>query len=287
MISEEEPLGARLSAIDSLDDPRVADYRHVREADLVGRRGAFIAEGEVVVAVLARQRRFAIRSVLLGHNRLDKLRPLLLEMDEGVPIYVTDGGLMDQLVGFKIHRGVLAIGERASLTGPVDLLAELRNDRSLVVALEALTNHDNVGGIFRNANAFGADAVLLDGRCCDPLYRKAIRVSAGCALRVPFARFDSTQALVAGLQQVGYTVLALSPRPNAVPLSAFGRQRPVPPRTALLLGTEGPGLSASALDLADQVVRIDIEAGVDSLNVATTSGIALHWLRAARQGSHA
>ncbi|MBW2527832.1 MAG: RNA methyltransferase [Deltaproteobacteria bacterium] len=276
-----DPLSERLCSITSLDDPRVAHYRHVREADLVGRRGVFIAEGEVVLAALAEQRRYAAKSVLIGENRVDKLRPVLAKMAPSVPIYVTTGALMDQLAGFKIHRGVLAVGERIGPVDPDSLLDGLPAGPSTVVALEALTNHDNVGGIFRNANAFGAAAVLLDRRCCDPLYRKAIRVSAGCALRVPFARFDSTEALVGGLQQRGYAVLALSPSRDGIELSEFGHHRPAPERLALLLGTEGPGLSKTDLGLADQVVRVDIEAGVDSLNVATTAGIALHWFRMA------
>lgn len=177
---------------------------------------------------------------------------------------------------------MLAVGVRAVQTEPGPLLAGLP-EPSLVVALEGLTNHDNVGGIFRNANAFGAGAVVLDRRCCDPLYRKAIRVSAGCVLRVPYGRCETSSAMIQGLQRAGYTVLALSPRADAAELSDFGPRYPVPARAALLLGTEGPGLSAEALASADQVVRIDIEQAVDSLNVATTSGIALYAIRMAQR----
>lgn len=286
MAATVDPLAARIIRIDSLDDPRVADYRHVREADLVGRRGVFIAEGEVVLGVLAAQRDYAVRSVLIGANRLDKLRPVLQATVGSAPIYVTDGALMDELVGFKIHRGVLAVGERTDPPDPERLLASLGSAATVVVALEALTNHDNVGGIFRNARAFGVGAVVLDRRCCDPLYRKAIRVSSGAVLRVPFGRFESTEQMIAGLRRAGFAVWALSPRRDAEELSVLLDDQPDAGRVALLLGTEGPGLSAAALRGADRVVRLDIEPAVDSLNVATTSGIALYELRKALGRSH-
>lgn len=283
MAGSPDDLGSRLVPVTELSDPRLADYRDVREADLVQRRGSFIAESEVVLRALVAQRRFAVRSVLLSHNRVDKLRPLLVQLPVEVPVFVLEPALMNELVGFKIHRGVLAVGAREAEPDPRQLLGALFGAPRLVVGLEGLTNHDNVGGVFRNAAAFGADAVLLDDRCCDPLYRKAIRVSVGSVLRMPYARCRSAVELLELLHQAGLCRIALSPRAGAIDISEFGARRPVPERAALLLGTEGPGLSDRTLERADLVVRIPIESEVDSLNVATSSGIALHAFRRARR----
>jgi tRNA G18 (ribose-2'-O)-methylase SpoU len=178
---------------------------------------------------------------------------------------------MDAIVGFPIHRGVLAVARRAPLPPVRDLLAGLP-EGALVVGLVGLANHDNVGGIFRNAAAFGAGAVLLDRETCDPLYRKAIRVSVGGALVVPFTRVESAEAMVEALRAAGFEVISLSPRGR----EALSQVRPSR-RTALLLGAEGPGLPADVL-ARTRSVSIPMSGGFDSLNVATTSGIALHHL---------
>jgi len=256
--------------IASIDDPRVADYREVRERDLVGRAGRFIAEGEVVVRVLARSP-FAgrVRSLFVARPR----RALAEEVaPPGVPIYVADEALLSAVVGFSIHRGVLACGEIGPALAPEALIARARR----LVVLEAITNHDNVGGIFRNAAAFGVDGVLIDPATCDPLYRKAIRVSVGGALLVPFARVPSVAALLPALHAAGVQTIALTPAADAVPIDR------VPPadRRALLLGTEGRGLDGATLAAATVRATIPMAAGFDSLNVATTSGIALYALQA-------
>ena len=260
----------QLCPIDDLDDPRLADYRTVREADLLGRRGAFLAEGEVVLRVLLSRGRYPVRSLFLTDNRVTSLAPLLASLPDDVPVYVTSQGLMNEVVGFNIHRGILAAGERGAPLDPEALVAGLGPGPRRVVVLEGVVNHDNVGGIFRNCAAFGVDAVLLDPVSCDPLYRKAIRVSVGASVAVPFARVEGPA--IGLLRRHGYTVLALTPAADAPALGGLGA---LPERVALLLGAEGPGLSEASLEGADRRARIPMAPGFDSLNVATTSGIAL------------
>lgn len=259
-------------AIGDAEDPRIADYRFVRERDLVGREGRFVIEGEVVLAVAARQSRFALASVLIAADRVPRLGDLIDAVPADVPVMSAAPKVMDAIVGFPIHRGILAIGRARPPEDVAALLAGLP-PRALVVALAGLANHDNVGGIFRNAAAFGADLVLLDDESCDPLYRKAIRVSAGGVLRVPWVRVGGTGDMLDRLAAAGFTTLALSPA---------GHERlcdlPPLPRAALLLGAEGPGLPQAVLARC-RTVTIPMSGGFDSLNVATTSGIALHHLR--------
>jgi tRNA G18 (ribose-2'-O)-methylase SpoU len=254
--------------IDDPADPRLCDYRDVRERDLVGRRGGFIAEGLVVLEKLAAAGRHPVRSVLVAEARAQAMAPLLDRLPAQVEVYVASQAAMDAVVGFHIHRGVLAAGVRSE--PELDTLLAGLPEQALVVGLIGIANHDNMGGLFRNAAAFGADAVLLDDGCCDPLYRKAIRVSVGAALTTPFAHAGSADALVARLAAAGFSVAALSPG-GAVALSDF---MPAP-RTAVLFGAEGPGLPAAVLAQA-QTVRIEMAGGFDSLNVATSSGVVLH-----------
>lgn len=260
------------------DDPRIEPYRAVRERDLAGREHLLIAEGEVVVRILLRQSRFTIQSLLLAENRVLSLDDALAGLPAEVPVYTANRAVMDAIVGFPIHRGVLAVARRAPLP-PIEALLSGLPERALVVGLVGLANHDNVGGIFRNAAAFGADAILLDESSCDPLYRKAIRVSVGGSLSVPFARAGTANGMLADLQRAGFEVLSLTP----VGREALKDVRPAR-RTALLLGSEGPGLPADLL-ARTRGVAIPMAGGLDSLNVATTSGIALHHLVGAAIGS--
>ena len=253
--------------IDDPADPRVAPYLMIRERDLVGRRDRFVAEGEVVLRVLLASPRFAVESLLLAERRAKLLESLSVK----VPVYVAAQSVMDQITGFHIHRGVLAIGRRGPETRPEALLRAL-GPRAVALGVIGISNHDNVGGIFRNAAAFGAGAVLLDRGTCDPLYRKAIRVSVGASLVTPFARVESADAMLAHLADSGFEVVALSPR-GPEPISRVPRSG----RVALLLGAEGPGLPAEILDRV-RSMRIPIVPGFDSLNVATASGIALYEL---------
>jgi tRNA G18 (ribose-2'-O)-methylase SpoU len=255
-------------------DPRIAAFREVRERDLVGRDGHFIAEGEVVLRVLLGVARHAAVSLLVAEKRLPALAPLLANLPDAIPVYRARQEVLDGIVGFPIHRGILALGRRAALTGAAALL-DRSGPRALVLVLCGIANHDNIGGIFRNAAAFGADAVLLDRDCCDPLYRKAIRVSVGATLIVPFARLDPAADPLDLLVRHGFEPIALSPA-GATPLAELGR----PARAAVLLGSEGHGLPAALLARA-RTVRIPMASGFDSLNVATASGIVLHHLAAA------
>lgn len=257
-------------------DPRLEPYRDVRERDLVGRQGLYIAEGRVVLEKLIAARPGEVQSLLLSEARLAGAQDLIAGLPPATPVYVAGQAVMDAVVGFPIHRGMLGVARRA----PADagaLLGDLQGP-ALVVGLVAIANHDNMGGIFRNAAAFGADAVLLDETCCDPLYRKSIRVSVGAALTVPHARASDAAALVSRLQDAGFEVVALSPRGEGT-LAAF---RPGP-RTAILLGAEGPGLPEAVMTRV-RTLRIPMAGDFDSLNVATTSGIVLHHLAASRAG---
>jgi tRNA G18 (ribose-2'-O)-methylase SpoU len=273
-------LAERVHAVASLADERLADYRALRDRDLRRERGAFIAESAGVLRVIAAQRRFSLRSVLLASSRVPKLAALLEGLPPEVPIYQAEQELLNGIVGFRIHRGVLAAVARPEPIAPEALLAR-EGDPPRIVVLESLTNHDNVGGVFRNAAAFGAGAVLHDGATCDPLYRKAIRVSVGAALLVPFAAAPTSDELIALVKRRGYTVVALTPQADAREIHDVLAEPPA--RVALLLGTEGAGLRPASMAAADVRVRIDIEPGFDSLNVATAGGIALHAYRMAQR----
>ncbi|MBC6983517.1 RNA methyltransferase [Caulobacter sp. 17J80-11] len=252
------------------DDPRAAPYRDVRERDLAGRAG-FMAEGEVVLEKLIRLSPHRPQSVLIAEKRRARLEPLLADLPDAVPVYVAAQPVLDAIAGFHLHRGILAVGERAPLPSPDALLAGLP-ERATVVVLHGLANHDNVGGVFRNAAAFGADAVLLDATSCDPLYRKAIRVSVGATLLVPWTRLQPGADPVALLSAHGFETIALSPSGQTV-LSELRR----PAKVAALFGTEGPGLPAEVLTRT-RSVRIPMAGGFDSLNVAATSAVVLHHL---------
>ncbi|MDB5482871.1 MAG: methyltransferase [Caulobacteraceae bacterium] len=266
-----EVAGLAIIHIDDPLDPRVAPFRDVRERDLAGRTGGFIAEGEVVLNVLARSRRHHARSLLIAEKRLEKLAPLIAAFGEDVAVYAAGQAVMDAVAGFHIHRGILAHGERSAPVPASELLAS-GGPEALVVVLFGIANHDNIGGVFRNAAAFGAAGVLLDSTCCDPLYRKAIRVSVGAALSLPFAWLGAGEDAIVLLRSQGYAPLALSPS-GRTPLKSLARPR----KPAVLLGAEGPGLPADILARAE-TIAIPMAGAFDSLNVATTSGIVLHHL---------
>ena len=264
--------------IEDPDDPRIEGYRQVRERDLVGRQGGFMAEGEVVLRAWARSgRRHPLTSALIAETRAAALQPLLDELPDEVVVYQAPPPVMDRIVGFPIHRGVLALGRRGLAPDAEALLADA-GPRALLVVLFGIANHDNIGGIFRNAAAFGADAVLLDGACCDPFYRKAIRVSVGAALVIPFARLDPRTDALEMIARHGFQTFALSPA-GALPLADLRR----PERVALLLGAEGPGLSGDTLARA-RTVAIPMAGQFDSLNVATACGVALNHLVYGQKG---
>jgi len=264
--------GDRLIEITHPDDPRIAEFRNIRERDLTGRENRFIAEGTVVLRLLAEAHAaggdFVAEKVLLLRNRAVGLEEIFAAFPPDVPVYVAEASVLDGIVGFHLHRGVLALGRRKAETDIGAFLDRLP-ERALVLAGCGISNHDNVGSMFRNAAAFGADAVLLDETCCDPLYRKALRVSVGSVLTVPYCRQLSDVDLLTALAERGFSVWSLSPRGEA-------DIRTVPPadRMALVVGTEGEGLPRKILS-AFGSLRIPQAPGLDSLNVATASGIAL------------
>ncbi len=257
--------------IDSAADPRIADFTAIRERDLVGRQHGFIAEGEVVVRVLLERSRYRARAVLAADKLVDRIAPLV---PDEVPLYVGSTALLSTIVGFPLHRGLLALGDR----GAPPALPTLLDDARRLLVLEGITNHDNVGGIFRNAAAFGVDAVLLDEATCDPLYRKAIRVSSGAALSLPFAHGGTGEELIALLASNEMECWALTPSDGAI----LARTTP-PARLALVLGAEGPGLPETLMQRCRRV-SIPMAAGMDSLNVATAGAIALAHVMASRAG---
>ena len=255
--------------IDDADDPRISAFRDIRERDLTGRQGLFIAEGEVVVRVLASAvSRCRTRALLLADARAEAMADVARSVE--APTYVAPQAVLDRIAGFPLHRGILALGEKPRSTGVDDLLAGA--GETAVVVASAIGNHDNMGGLFRNAAAFGAHAVLLDERCCDPFYRKAIRVSVGAVLRTPFAVGGSAGDLVQRLIARGFEVLALTPSASET-LAAYRRGGPV----AIVLGSEGPGLPTDVIARC-RAVGVPMHGGFDSLNVAATSAIALHHL---------
>lgn len=246
-------------------DPRLEQYRNVRERDLVSRDKHFIAEGKVVLNVLLTSHAFQAESVFVLESRLAGLTALLETVGYELPIYVVDTAVMDQIAGFSVHRGILAIGRHKNDAENVLSFG----DNALVVVLAGLSNHDNVGAIFRNAAAFQADAVLLDEMSCDPLYRKALRVSVGAVLKVPFVKAGTLNQIADQLIANNFMLAALSPSGTQ-----SITQIPKSGRRALILGTEGDGLPQSLLNRLS-AWTIPMAHDFDSLNVATASGIAL------------
>jgi tRNA G18 (ribose-2'-O)-methylase SpoU len=256
-------------------DPRIAEFVSIKERDLTGRQGRFIAEGTVVLTMLARAHLAGgdvrAEKILLLKNRVEGLSASLETFPADVPVYVAEGAVLDAIAGFHLHRGVLAVGKRLEPPALAVQVAALPA-HSLVLVGCGISNHDNIGSLFRNAAGFTADAVLLDETCCDPLYRKALRVSVGSVLTIPYSRQGSAEAVLGTLAEAGFEIWALSPSGTV----EIGEITPGD-RVALVMGTEGEGLPASILDRF-RSARIAQAAGLDSLNVGTASGIALYHL---------
>lgn len=255
-------------------DPALADYLGL--TDVVLRRlsepagGLYIAESTKVISrALAAGHR--PRSALLQQKWLDDLAPLLADHD--IPVYLAEPELLETITGFVMHRGSLASMHRPVLPSVAELLADARR----VVVLEDIVDHTNVGAIFRAVAGLGADAVLVTPRCADPLYRRSVRVSMGTVLQVPWTRIAEWPDGASQLHDAGFTIAALALDEGAVTLDAFAADPPE--RVALLLGTEGDGLSHGALEGSDVTVTIPMARGVDSLNVAAASAVALWALR--------
>lgn len=254
-----------------LDDPRLADYVHLREPSrrvaLERERGIFTVEGRLSIEMLLGSR-FDVRSLFVAEEHVARVASLV---HTDAPIFTMPAKAMEAVTGVHFHRGVLAVAERPELPAVADLVATATR----ILVLEAVNDHENIGSLFRNAAAFGVDAVVLDPTTTDPLYRRSTRVSLGHVLTVPFARVaeGGWPAALVELGQLGFTTLALTPAPDAEPLGRIVAERPR--RIAIVLGAEGPGLSDAALAATDRRVRIPMVTGVDSVNVATAAAIAL------------
>ena len=255
-------------------DPRLADYRALKERHLNAESGRFVAESERVVRRLLASA-LRVHSVLVTPPRLRALEDALAEPDatgaprDDVPVYVASQGVVDAIAGFHVHRGCLAIGERPA---PRAVPAGARG----VVVLEDLVDVDNLGAIARNAAAFGADALVLSPRCADPFYRKAIRVSLGAVFDLPVVRLAAWPDDLDVLRKLGFSLVAAVLSPGATPLPRFAP----PARWALLLGAEGPGLSPGAVTRCHHSVTIPMSTstGADSLNVATAAAVMMYAL---------
>jgi tRNA G18 (ribose-2'-O)-methylase SpoU len=265
----------RIERVEELSDPRVADYRNVRDPELCRDAGLFMAEGRLNVQRLLERGRYRVRSLFLTETGLEAMHSVLRAHARELPIYVADSAVLNGVVGYNMHRGCLAAGER----GPTPLARESFERAGagprLWVALEALANADNVGGIFRTAHAFGAEGVLLASGCVDPLYRKSIRVSMGAALELPFEVADDLPGALSRMAKAGFRTLGLCVGPGASPLEAWRIAGP-DEAVVLVVGNEGRGLSDAALSACSEHVAISMATGVDSLNANMAAGIALH-----------
>jgi tRNA G18 (ribose-2'-O)-methylase SpoU len=270
-----------LGPVVEIDDPadvRLADYRSLTDVSLRTRieppHGLFIAEGALVIE-RALAAGYQLRSALMTPQWLARTAPALEPSD--APVYVADDELLRAVTGFHVHRGALASVHRRPIAAVADLMASCQR----LVVIEDLVNHTNLGAIFRSAAALGMDGVVLSPSSTDPLYRRSVRVSMGAVFGVPYARAQQWPAAIEELRTAGFRVLALTPAPDAVALdevAVSGAER-----VALVLGTEGPGLSEGAAALADQRVRIPMMSNVDSLNVAAAAAVAF-WELGKRSG---
>ncbi|WP_280219444.1 TrmH family RNA methyltransferase [Nocardia neocaledoniensis] len=260
---------AEVIDIDDPADPRVDDFRDLsaadRRPDLPGRKGLVIAEGVVVVQRML-DSRFTPSALLGTAKRYEALAADLAGRD--IPYYRASAEVMAEVVGFHLNRGVLAVAPRPAALSVEEALAGART----VAVLEGVNDHENLGSMFRNAAGLGADAVLFGDRCADPLYRRAVRVSMGHVLRVPFAQLPEWPGGLESLRERGFQIIALTPNPAAVNLATAMTGE----RVALLLGAEGPGLTEEAMRATDVRARIPMSPGTDSLNVATAAAMAFY-----------
>ena len=261
---------AELVEINDPSDPRLADYRDLRDVELrkhlEAEHGLFIAEGEKVVR-RAVEGGFAARSFLMAPRWLDGLDDVLGR--SGSPCFVVSEQLAEEVTGFHVHRGALASLQRRALPTVDDVLAAART----VVVAEDIVDHTNVGAIFRSSAALGVDAVLLAPRCADPLYRRSIKVAMGAVFTMPYARIESWYDALPRISQAGFTTVALTLADDAVDLEeAVGGLDKV----ALVLGSEGHGLSPRWEQTADRRAVIPMAAGIDSLNVAAATAVACY-----------
>ena len=265
--------------IEVATDHRVRDYTSLTDVQLRSTRE--IAEG----LYLAESPKVITRAIATGHIPRSFLvteawhASLNDEIAKfpGVPVYLADERVIEEITGFHLHRGAMASMQRPTPKDPKDLLTTART----VVVLDGLADHTNVGAIFRSCASLGADAVLLSPNCADPLYRRAVRVSMGAVLQVPWARLPRWQESGPLLRDMGFHIAALGLNDTAVDLNEFVTR--VPDKLALVFGSEGPGLSRQAMGAAHEIVTIPMDRGVDSLNVATAAAISLWAVRSGRR----
>jgi len=270
---------ATIVPIDDPTDERVCDFTALNDPELrrrverpgPGDDGFFVVEGPLVVGRLVGSD-YRMRAVLVTDRGLRSLGGVLALID--APVYLATQAVVDAIGGFNFHRGALASADRR----PLPELTALAGATDLAVVVEGVNDHENLGALFRNAAAFGAGAVVLDPTTADPLYRRSTRVSVGHVLTLPYTRARDWPGAIARLRALGFEVLALTPAADAEDIGAVAAG----PRRAVLVGAEGPGLSAAALAAADRRIRVTMAPGVDSLNVATAAAIALHHLAAGR-----
>jgi tRNA G18 (ribose-2'-O)-methylase SpoU len=260
--------------IDDPDDSRLADYRSLTDVALRTSfeppHGLFIAEGALVIE-RALDAGYALRSALMTPRWLEDSEHWLGRST--APVFLGSDAVLKSLTGFHVHRGALASVHRRALTSLEDVLAGARR----IAVVEDIVNHTNLGAIFRTAAALGLDGVVISPQAADPLYRRSVRVSMGAVFTVPYARAPSWPGVIEDLRAGGFRTFALTPAPDAHELGSL-RIGP-DDRVAIVVGTEGGGLSRAVMDTCDAAVQIPMSAGVDSLNVATAAGIAFWELR--------
>lgn len=257
--------------IEQSSDARLALFRDVGSPAALEAAGLFVAEGRIVVRRLIADARFPITAIVVTPPARDALSDAIDRVS--APVYVCDQRVVDAITGFNFHRGCLALAKRVASTASVEAFTSA----SRLLALEGVSNPDNLGGLFRTAFALDADGVLLDRASGDPLYRKAIRTSMAATLRVPFVRTSDLPAALATLRAAGFRLVALTPSAGAQ--SIDGLARTPRDRFVLMLGSEGGGLTASTMALADVRACIPVDPRADSLNVVVAAAIALHALR--------
>jgi len=277
--------GVPVIGIEDPADPRLSDFTGLTDVARRSRHeplmGIYIAESEMVIRI-AVEAGHRVKSLLMAERWIEPLADLLpvigADTSGQTPLYVADNETLEQITGFNVHRGALAAIYRPTLLALDELLDSLEGIVAPRIAiLDGLVNHTNVGAIFRSAAALGADAVLISPTCADPLYRRSIRVSMGTVFQVPWTRFDSWSDLGLALQSRGFAVAGLALTDDSVDIEEFAAS--APERLALIMGTEGTGISADASAICDATVRIPMRGDVDSLNVAAASAVAIWALR--------
>lgn len=289
----------RFTPIHDPNDPRIVPYRDQKDAWLKAAHnpnaiaedqtepnsvsdGLFISEGSLVLEHHINSR-YPLHSVLIAENRVESLDPLLKTIPAEVPIYTAPRPILDAITGYPIHRGLLACGHRIPQPTESEFGQLLESSRALVI-LEDLSNHDNLGSVFRSVAALAGAGVpvLLSPRCCDPLYRKSLRVSMGHALTIPYATLTDWPSALTIVKVAGYRLLALTPSHDACDIDQIAAeisdQDPKSPKLALMFGAEGSGLSEMAMKIADQKVKIPLVSSADSLNISVSAAVALHRL---------